>query len=149
MVAAIKWEQANSADSLTLEGNGAALSNDTIVEANDNAYNGATDLDTYGWLEVTGTWTVAPSDNTPTLDIYITEAPDGTNYSSAPVTGGVDCHDQFLISIPVRKVTSAQRKVVPIPLSPQLTKFYVDNQTGQTLPAGWTLKLFKNNPESQ
>ena len=150
MVAALNWEQDSNAGVLTLEGNGSALANNTIVEANDAAYNGDTDLDQYGWLELVGTWASAPTDTRPTVDIYITEQADGSNYSSAPVTGGTDVYDQFVISIPIRKVTSAQRKIVgPILLPPHDTKFYPDNQTGQSLGSGWTLKLFRNSTEAQ
>jgi len=148
MVSALTWQAANT--SLTLEGNGSALTNDTIVEANDNAYNGDTVLATFGWLELVGTWATAPSDSSPSVNIYKTDQADGTNYEDAPVTGGTDVGSKFLAAIPVRKVTSAQRIVVgPIALPPHDRKFYCDNQTGQTLGAGWTLKLLYNNLEGQ
>jgi len=150
MANAVKWQEASSVKSTTLEASGAALSDNTIVEANDSAYDGGTNLDQWGWLELVGTWGTAPDDVAPSVDVYITQAPDGTNYSSAPVTGGVDCGDQLLAIIPIRKVTSAQRKVTDMfRLPSHLTKFYIDNQTGQSLGSTWALKLFRNNDEIQ
>ena len=130
--------------------NSTCYAKDVGISFGVDVLNGDDDLDQYGWLELVGTWASAPTDNRPTVDIYITERPDGSNYSSAPVTGGTDVYDQFVISIPIRKVTSAQRKVVgPILLPPHDAKFYIDNQTGQSLGSTWTLKLFRNNSESQ
>lgn len=148
MVSRLEWTAAHTV--LALEASGASLATGTIVEANDAAYNGDTDFRTHGWLEFTGTFSVAPSVTAPVINVYIAQQADGTNYDDVPITGGVDCVQQFLLAIPVRKVTSAQRKVVgPFLLPPHDVKFYIDNQTGQTLSSAWTLKLFSNTLESQ
>lgn len=148
MVSAVKWEQTGTL--VTLEGNGAALNNNTIAEANDAVYNGDTVLATHGWLEFTGNWSVAPSDDAPSIVVYAAEKADGTNHEDAPVTSGTDTEHQFRVNIPVRKIATAQRKVVgPILLPPHDVKFYIDNQTGQQLPAAWTLKLFYASLEGQ
>jgi len=150
MVSAVKWEQDGAGNVTELESSGSLLADNTIVAASTvNA--GHTGLDLFGWIEFVGTWSVAPDDTVPTLNLYKSESPDGTNYSSDPVTGGTDCTDQFLIAIPIRKVTSAQRKVVQLdsPIPAWQLKIWVDNQTGQSLNSTWGLKLFKNNPESQ
>lgn len=151
MPSALNWQGPNEA--LTLEGSGGSLSNNTIAETNDAAYDPAAATLTYqthGWLEFTGTWSVAPNDAAPTLDIYVAEAPGGTTYADAPLTGGADQSQAFRMALPIRKVTTAQRVVAgPFLLPPHPVKFYVDNQTGQTLSAGWTLTLHRNALEGQ
>jgi len=147
MVSALKWEAASTSN--TLVSSGASLSNNTISAAS-TAYDNKTNLNTYGWLEFTGTFSVAPSDTSPTLDIYFSESADGTNYQDAPLTGGADQGEMHVTSIPIQKVTSAQRIVVgPVALPPNALKAYADNQTGQTLSSAWTLKLYTNNLEAQ
>jgi hypothetical protein len=149
MVAALNWEIANGT-SITLEASGAALTDNTIVLANDVNYIGSTTLDTWGWLELVGTFGTAPDDTNPSVDVYIAMKSDGTTFASAPVTGGVDCGDQYLISIPIRKIATAQRKVsMMFKLPPHDTQFYIDNQTGQSLNSTWALKLVTNSLESQ
>ncbi len=147
MVSALKWEAAST--STTLVSSGASLADNTISAAS-TEYDNSTNLNTYGWLEFTGTFSVAPSDSNPTVDIYVAQAPDGTNYQDAPLTGGAQQTEMYVISVPVQKLTTAQRVVVgPIPLSPHKAKYYADNQTGQTLSAAWTLTLYTNNLEGQ
>jgi len=147
MVSALKWEAASTSN--TLVSSGASLANSTISAAS-TAYDNRTNLNTYGWLELTGTFSVAPSASNPVLNVYFAESADGTNYQDAPLTGGSDQGEMFVIAIPVQKVTSAQRIVVgPVALSPNAIKAYVDNQTGQTMSSTWTLKLYTNNLEGQ
>jgi hypothetical protein len=134
------WD--GSLASTTLVSSGSALSNDTISAVSSEFDNSST-LDTMGVLEIAGTFGTAPSDTSPTLDIYYTIAPDGTNYSDAPLTGGADQSQTFLVSIPVRKINTAQRlSSIMLPLPGAKLKFYVDNQTGQSLNSTWALKIF-------
>lgn len=126
---------------VTLESSGAALTNDTIIEANDSTLDNRTKLDEYCQFELTGTFGTSPSDTVPSLDIYYTAQIDGTNYTDAPLTGGTDQGQTFLCSIPVRKISTAQRLFSPlVKIPPHQLKIYVDNQTGQSLNSTWTLK---------
>jgi len=149
MVAATKWEGTSSGTEIMTTALN-TLANNTISAASTEV-DGATDLDTFMWFELNVTVGTAPDDAVPTFNLFKTEAPDGTNYESAPVTGGVDQAHLFLANIPVRKVTSAQRLVVgPFPMPPHKFKVYVDNQTGQSAAAsGNTLDIYVNNLESQ
>lgn len=149
MVAAIKWEGASSATEIMTTALN-SLADNTITAASTEV-NGSTALDTFMWFELNVTFGVAPDDNNPTVDLYVTEAPDGTNYASAPVTGGADQDQLFLDAVPVRKVTSAQRIIVgPFPAPPHKFKVYADNQTGQSMAAsGNTIDIYVNNLESQ
>lgn len=149
MASALLWAGANG--SLTLEGNGAALNDDAIVELDDAAFDPATQgYVTHGWLEVTADFSVTPSDTEPSLDIYLQQAPDGTNYENAPAAGGAQCAQQFLMSIPILKTTAAQRRASrPFLIPPHRTKFWAVNKAGQQIPAGWTVKLHYNTLEGQ
>lgn len=149
MPAKLLWQGANA--QVILEANGGALADNTIVEANDLAYDAAA-LDTYFWLELIAAWTTTPSDSDPKVVVYIQQAPDGTNYDDAPLTGGAQQYHKQLGVFPIRKVGSSttQRIVVgPFLLPPHPTKFYLDNQTGQSMNSGWDLNLYRNALESQ
>lgn len=149
MPSAIKWETTSAQTSIMTTALN-SLANNTL-SAVSTEVNNSTGLNTYAWFEINVTFGVAPSDTAPTLDIYMTQAPDGTNYQSAPVTSGTDQAHLFFASVPVRKVTTAQRLVFgPYPLPPHKCSFYVDNQTGQSMAAsGNTVHIYTNNLESQ
>lgn len=154
MVAAVKWESAST--KRTAIDLGTTLANDTMSAAGaviDNSVN----LDTYAWVELTTSDntalfdTTAPNDANPTLDIYIVQAPNGTNYDEAPITGGTDQQQKFLIAIPLQKNTTAARIIVgPVLLPPHKFQLYADGQWGTgTLTAEWEVNLYTNNLESQ
>jgi len=150
MASKLIWEAsfASCGNVLSMELN--SLANDTITAAG-SAVDNTTNLDVYGWLELNVTFGSSPTDSVPTVDVYMSISADGTNYASDPVTSGVDCGLQQIISIPTRKVTSAQRKVVgPFLLPPGKFKFLLDNQTGVSFPAsGSTVTLYTSNIEGQ
>lgn len=152
MVAAVKWESA-----LVDEGGidtGATLADNTVSAASVEIA-GQTNLDTIGYYELstsdhTALFSVSPDDASPTVDLYITRAVDATNYESVPVTGGADQSNQFIGSFPVMKNTTQHTVVIgPLSIPPCKFKFYVDNQSGQTLTAEWEVTLWSNNLESQ
>jgi hypothetical protein len=149
MPSAIKWEGSQTSRGNVLSAELNNLSNDTITAVGTEVDN-STNHDTLGWLEINVTFGSAPTDASPTLNLGISYAPDGTNYASPYVTGFID-QDGSQIIVPVRKVTSAQRLVVgPFSLDPAKLKFQLDNQTGVSFPAsGSTVELFTNNLESQ
>lgn len=148
MPSAHKWETTST--TTTVINTGATLANNTLSAAG-TEYDNRTNLNTYAWLELDATFSVAPSDAAPTVDVYVTIDHDNGGHASAPVTGGTDVSDQFVMSFPARKVTTAQNKIPwqPIMLPPAKIIFYADNQTGQTMSSGWTVKLHVNNFESQ
>ena len=149
MVSAVKWQAApTKTQIMTTQLDG--LANNTISSASTEVDN-SVNLDTYAWLELNVTFGSAPSDANPTVDVYMAKAPDGTNYESAPLTGGAQQGHMFIGSFPVQKVTSAQRIVVgPIPLPPTKFQLYLDNQTGQAMAAnGNTLDIYTDNLEGQ
>lgn len=149
-VSAILWQAAATSRGTILTTQLNALANNTIT-AEGTAFDNSTNLDFYGWLELAVTFGSAPTDSVPTVDVYFSKSIDGTNYESAPVTGGVDCSDQWVCSFPVRKVTTAQKKIIgPILLPPGKWKASIDNQTGVAFPAsGSTLSLYTDNAEAQ
>jgi len=152
MPSVLKWEAASTAN--TLVSSGAVVANDSISGPS-TAYDNSVNLNTYGWLEFVGTFGATPDASNPTLDIYMAQAPDGTNYQDAPLTGGANQTEMYVISIPVQKNTASQRITVgPIPLPPHKFQLYLDNQAGASastinLNSGWTLKLYTNNLEGQ
>ncbi len=152
MVAAVKWET-TSTDRGGID-TGATLADNTMSAASAEVDN-ATNLDTMGYLELstsdhTALFSVAPDDANPSVDIYMTQAPDGTNYESIPVTGGADQGSKYIGSFPVEKNTTQATVVIgPIALPPTKFKYYADNQSGQTLTAEWEVTLWSNNLEGQ
>lgn len=149
-VSPIKWQAGPVSRSTILTTELNAHPNNTMSAAGTAIVN-TTNLDTLGELELKVTFVSAPTDAAPTVDVYFAKSLDGTNYSSAPVTGGVDCAQLFFVSIPVRKVTSAQVITVgPLLLPSGNWKPYVDNQTGVAFPATLsTLALYTENFEAK
>lgn len=131
---------------------GTTLANNTMSAAGTEIAN-QTNLDEMAYVELTTSDSTAlfdttpPNDANPTLDIYMTRAPDGTNYEDAPLTGGADQEGKFVISIPLEKNTTTSRIVVgPIVLPPCKFKLYADNQNGAgTLTAEWEVNLYTFN----
>lgn len=150
MVSVVKWEAAPSITPNILTTGLDSLANNTISSASTEVDN-STNLDTFFWLEFNVTFGVAPSDTNPRVDAYMAAAPDGTNYASAPLTGGAEQTHMFVGNFPVRKVASAQRVVIgPFAAPPMKFKLYLDNQTGQAMAAsGNTLDIIVDNLEAQ
>jgi len=153
MVSAVKWEAAPSSSALITTGaspGNASLANDTLSAAG-TEYANQTSLNTYAIFEFQGTWSGgAPSDAEPTVDIFWRVKLDGTNSVDAPVTGGAQQGPLYLTSIPVRKITSAQRLRSEIVLLPPVAgTIYLDNQSGATLAASWAVTIYTANLEGQ
>ena len=129
--------------STTLLSTESALADNTISAASAEVDN-SSNLDTIGFIEISAsTWATAPDDDFPTLDVYFTAAPDGTNHGNAPLTGGANQETLLAISIPIQKITSAQRIMsIAFALPNAKLKYYADNQTGQSLGANYVIKLF-------
>lgn len=139
---ALKWTPISNL-TLWATGSTAAVA-DATVSAVSAEFSNQTALDLYGWLQFTGTWAVAPSNTSPGVDFYVAHAPDGTNFADAlAATLAPQQEHMRLASLGVRKVTTAQRIVTGVfPISPFKQRLYMDNRTGQTLPAGWGVTLY-------
>lgn len=87
-------------------------------------------------------FSVAPDTNS-SVNLYCRPMNiDGTSDQEVP---SASFRHGFLDSFPVDDVTTAQYisidVVLPNTYTGQVYEFYIENITGQTMPAGWTLKL--------
>lgn len=148
MANAILWQTTPTSRGNVLSSDLDSLANAARTAAGTEIDNSA-NLDTYGALELNVTFGTAPSAGG-YVALYMVTAPDGTNYSdgAAAVDPGADT---WVLNIPVRAVTTAQRKITKwFPLPPAKLKFILYNGSGQAFPAsGSTVELFSNNFELQ
>jgi hypothetical protein len=139
----------------TLEANGGSLTTLTAVDANDATL----DLRAAGLsgavqnvlfqLELVCQWATITSivKDTVAVEAYAVPALDGTNYPDVDVTGGASAlpPPTYLGNIVCVKAPTANtdmRFVSPLfSLPPFLYKVYLLNRSGQTISAGWTLKV--------
>jgi hypothetical protein len=148
MANAVKWEAAflSRGDVLTTELNALANAARTAAGA---VIDNATNLDQYGKLELTVDFVSAPSAGA-VVNVYMVTAPNGTNYEDG--SGTVDPGAHTLVAvIPIRVDTAAQRLTSRLfTMQPALSKFILENLTGQAFPAsGSILKLYVTNEEIQ
>lgn len=134
--------------SITLEANGAAIVSNNVGQADDNSYSVATDGG--GWSEAefvfTGTFTTAPNENT-TLVLIAQELDiDGTADAQPPENGATTFKGRVIASFVLNNVTTAQSiRAIGYDLPPLANYWIWNAATGQTLPAGWGLKLRPRN----
>ena len=123
----------------TLEASGAAIANNALAQADDASYGIVADGDSYpdARFVLTGTFSVAPTENT-TLALYARPLNiDGTADADAPETTRPTQYIGFFV---VNNVTSAQSLVCNAQNVPWEADYYIHNNgTGQTLGAGWKL----------
>ena len=126
----------------TVEANGASTANNVMTQADDAGYGAAADGGNYLDAEIVGAFTfgTAPTANT-TIDVYARENDiDSTNDAQVPTTTYKPC---YIGSFVVNAVTTAQYcKFIArdVPRTP--SDYYIhNNATGQTISAGWTLKI--------
>lgn len=133
---------------VTVVASGAAVANNAQSAASAAQGGDATAADLYGDWELVGTFSVAPTADT-TLDLYLIRSVDGTNYEDGSDTVR-PAAEAFVGSFQVRNVTTSQRMVVrDKPMPPGLYKAILHNNgTGQSLDAGWTLKVRTHNLQS-
>lgn len=125
----------------TLEANGASISNNAIAQADDASYSIATDGAYYpdGEFALTATYAVAPTEGT-TIALYARPLNvDGTADTEAPET----TRSTYLVGVfVVNNVTTAQTLVIYARNLPREADYYLHNNgTGQTISAGWVLKV--------
>ncbi len=148
MVNAVKWETTPNSRGNVLSTELNALG-DTSRSNQGGEIDNSVNLDKYGMLELNATFATAPDTNGP-LHLYLITAPDGTNYGDGSSSADPG-PDTYLLTISVRAVTSAQRKMTrwfEIPNSK--FKLILENQCGFAFPAtGSTVELFTSNDEIQ
>ncbi len=125
----------------TLEANGASIANNTLAQADDASYSVASDGAYYpdAKFVLAATFATAPTEGT-TLALYAQPLDiDGTNDADAPETTRPTV---FIGTFSVNNVTTAQYIELLAQDVPWNASYYLhNNSTGQTVSAGWTLKV--------
>jgi hypothetical protein len=127
--------------SKTLEANGGSIANNAIAQANDASYDVSADGSNYPSARFVASFTfsVAPTEGSRILLLARPLDIDSTNDAEAPEA-------TFLFirvgSFPVNNVTTAQYAECYVDTVPFKADYYLYNDaTGQTISAGWTLKV--------
>ena len=125
----------------TLEANGASIANNTLAQADDATYSVSADGAYYpdAKFVIAATFATAPTEGT-TLALYARPLDiDGTNDAEVPETTRPTV---FIGTFTVNDVTSAQFAELIAQDVPWNASYYLHNNgTGQTLSAGWALKV--------
>lgn len=125
----------------TLEANGASIANNALAQADDASYGIVADGSSYPHARfvLAGAFATAPTENT-VLALYARPLNiDSTNDADAPETTRPVV---FIGSFVVNNVTTTQYLAVDARNVPWEADYYIHNNgTGQTLSAGWTLKV--------
>ena len=125
----------------TLEANGASIANNALAQADDANYSVASDGAYYpdAKFVLAATFGTAPTEGT-TLALYARPlAIDGANNAEVPETTRPTV---FIGTFTVNDVTTAQYAEFIAQDVPWNAAYYLHNNgTGQTLSAGWTLKV--------
>jgi hypothetical protein len=126
----------------TLEANGASTANTVITQADDADYslvthgNNAPDAE----FVASFTFSVAPTENS-TIDLYARELNiDGTGDVDVPEASAF--RPKYIGSFVVNNVTTLQYgKILAYDVPTEASYYIYNNTTGQTISAGWTLKV--------
>ena len=125
----------------TLEANGASIANNTLAQADDANYSISADGAYFpdAKFVVAVTFGTAPTEGT-TLALYARPLDiDGTNDAEVPETTQPTV---FIGTFAVNNVTTAQYIEMFAQDVPWNAAYYIHNNgTGQTVSAGWTLKV--------
>lgn len=125
----------------TLEGSGASTANNTIAQANDATYRVATDGANYPDAEfvLVGTFSVAPTEGT-MIGLYARPLNVDGSFNTEPPEATRPTY--YVGSFVVNNVTTQQAMMLRAEDLPLEAEYYIHNNgTGQTLSAGWTLKI--------
>lgn len=131
----------------TLEANGGSITNGAVVQADDANYDLAADA--AGWPDaefvLTGTFGTAPTEGR-CVNLYARPLDiDGTADAEAPEAARPTV---FIGSFIVNNVTASQTMPLQGLIArdlPRLASYYLHNDAGQTLSAGWVLKAVPRN----
>lgn len=125
----------------TLEANGESIANNTLAQADNASYSVASDGAYYpdAKFVISVTFGTAPTEGT-TLALYARPLDiDGTNDAEVPETTRPTV---FIGTFVVNNVTTAQYIELLAQDVPWSASYYIHNNgTGQTVSAGWTLKV--------
>ena len=125
----------------TVEASGASIANNTLAQADDASYSVASDGAYYpdAKFVISVTFGTAPTEGT-TLALYARPLDiDGTNDAEVPETTRPTV---FIGTFVVNNVTTAQYIELLAQDVPWSASYYIhSNGTGQTVSAGWTLKV--------
>lgn len=125
----------------TIEANGASITNNSIVQADDATYGIFVDGGSYpdAKFVLAATFSVAPAEGT-TITLYAQSLDiDGTNDTDVPEATRPTV---FVGVFVVNNVTTTQYLELIANDVPWLASYYLHNNgTGQTISAGWTLKV--------
>jgi len=130
--------------SKTLEANGASVTTDTVAQANDATYDIINDGAYYphGIFCLSFTIATTTSIQNKTINLYARALDvDGTNDTQAPESGVSNFKGAFIGSFLVNDIATIQYAECRAYDLPLLAEYYIDNQTGQTISSGWTLKV--------
>ncbi len=125
----------------TLEANGGSIASAAIGQANDASYSTASDGANYpdGEFVLSFAFGTAPTENGSLVLVARVLNIDGTNDAEAPEASRPD---RYIGSFVVNNVTSTQYAALFAYDLPREADYYILNTgTGQTLSAGWTLKV--------
>lgn len=125
----------------TLEASGASITNNSVVQADDANYDTVSDGEGVSDAEFVMTWTqgTAPTEGTALVLMARPLDIDGTTDAEAPELARPT---RAVGSFVVNNVTTLQAAICVGRNLPKLASYYVGNSgTGQTVSAGWTLKV--------
>ena len=124
-----------------LEANGAIAANDAMIQANDANYVRITDGDDAPDGKFVFGFTIGTAGTANTLiDLYVRRLNiDGTNDSQVPTaTYKQEWVGSFKYNNAVTTIQYAEMNAKNLPADGE---YYIHNQTGQSIAAGWTLKI--------
>lgn len=125
----------------TLEANGGTIANNAITQANDASYSTSADGSDYPDAEFVASFAfgTAPTEGTVLALIARTLNIDSTNDAEAPEAARAD---RYIGQFTVNNVTTTQYAACFGRNVPREADYYLLNSgTGQTVSAGWTLKV--------
>jgi len=130
--------------SKTLEANGASIINNNVDQANDANYSPSTDGADYPDAEfvLSITFATAPTENSTIVLLVRPVNIDGTSDSEVPENGATTFKGQYVGTFVLNNVTTTQyARLIAYDVPPTGDYFIWNNNTGQTISAGWTLKV--------
>jgi hypothetical protein len=128
----------------TLEANGAAIANNNVGQADDATYSVAADGANFpdARFVLSFAFGTAPAENTSLVLLARPLNIDGTADSEPPENGAATFKGRFMGAFTVNNVTTTQYAVLTAYDLPREAEYFVwNNGTGQSLSAGWTLKV--------
>lgn len=129
----------------TLEANGASTANDVVSEANDATYSVSSDGGGFphALFVLRLQFATITSVQNKTVNLYARPLDiDGTSDSDAPESGA-NFKGRFIGAFVINAQSANTNEFVEIQAFdlPRVASYWIDNQTGQTISAGWTLKV--------